>query len=958
MLGASISNQGIYYNWSPLFNFNSQELLSISHDLPFPTGYKYFLDNEVGFPLEGDYSNLLGKTYDEITHDPVLFRSLVSLMREVSKFPPSGNVNMVKIAGLNEELIDLIGIHNEYELGKADYREAIKNKVFNALWRIGADIKNVVSATSPISMGPAQDAAAASTSGQFSKLVSNENPGARVILQYQNSIGKDGIGVYATGIKVFSILLNYYNEKLNKATEDNLNRYTFYNENSENKGTIEVYDNEGNKHIIQQSPTLPNVKVDPTTNPALLSLAEAIIKRGFQEDVFLTDSVLLSAATDNAKELILSKINAGPNLAGMYLHMIMLGFSFNDIAKFMTSPTVQTVNDLMKVNVFDEYHDHASVDSVVRALEEGPNIRNYFDSTSLGNFFKRVQEKLLDSGEEAFDKRGNWIQAIKDRFAEGDSIDDIFPAVSYREHRFLEEYKYLQKMKNRLDMDRFAEFKKVNRNARETELLGRFYGLNQGMPTDLGGKMSRLNTYESAITSREQLYKDDKYEKGYNPEVVIKNILNDKPYLSEEQVRAVVNDAVAQGITNGGFSMRKFLDPMNSGYKKSTIAYYNLIKGTWNIFDMIDKIPHFKALFEVYNLTDTTDVNISTKFNLVNSYREALIKENPTYGRAVTKEQLNALGEHVDDVLITGWLAKRNITFRMDEGQKYIGNDMTLHDIKEGGEVFSLATNDGIANFKLWMERTVIPELHNGMVGDKRVRSLLINQFVQGLSRNRRTDPFTRGNTTYMKLPIDMMNVRTESDQAMFSRYQKDFAALKRINLQGLPLTDWFFLYNLVVNKNKYGADRLTTLLNTFDKTDVSDLLIEYQKYVGQSDYDLDVNMDTFSLEDALIRMAPIISESAKGRARDKYIRMRNEETGRLELYERDGEDYYEVNDIPDPSNIDMRRLYDDYFVIRTPNQNAKMKELVLSRNDSMENIVNKIKSLMERNTIQIRINC
>ena len=53
-----------------------------------------------------------------------------------------------------------------------------------------------------------------------------------------------------------------------------------------------------------------------------------------------------------------------------------------------------------------------------------------------------------------------------------------------------------------------------------------------------------------------------------------------------------------------------------------------------------------------------------------------------------------------------------------------------------------------------------------------------------------------------------------------------------------------------------------------------------------------------------------------------------------------------------------MRRLYDNYFVIRTPNQNAKMKELVLSRNDSMENIVNKIKSLMERNTIQIRINC
>lgn len=52
---------------------------------------------------------------------------------------------------------------------------------------------------------------------------------------------------------------------------------------------------------------------------------------------------------------------------------------------------------------------------------------------------------------------------------------------------------------------------------------------------------------------------------------------------------------------------------------------------------MITKIPHFKALFDIYNLTDTSDINISTKFNLVNSYREALIKENPVYGRAVKR---------------------------------------------------------------------------------------------------------------------------------------------------------------------------------------------------------------------------------------------------------------------------------------------------------------------------------
>ena len=987
IMGYDFDTSGHYVGWSPYFNYSSIESLKASEMIPTPNGKLYMYS---AGPDSVDITNYIAALNKENFYDP----ESVSMIAEMLNAIDDSNLltydeSVVDIDNANF-ILNRINNHTMYmteeydengrkarngrqKIRRSNLLPAFRNSVSSKISNIIQNLKNMNQAYSPIEMGDPQRAAKESASGQEANKITMASPSAKWVMQMQNMDGKQVIGIAAVGEKVFFANCYYFNEGVRSGNQEWLDNMFF----STRFDGIQTMLSENGKPITV--PTIRNimanvnfddlaVKKDYWRNLIVRAVEQQLspedIARvvqeqlGVQPDQSLVISALLSAATDNAKELILSKINAGPNLAGMYLHMIMLGFNFNDIAKFMTSPTVQTVNDLMKVNVFDEYHDHASVDSVVRALEEGPNIRNYFDSTSLANFYKRVQDKLAEAGESEFDKRGNWIQAIKDRFANDESIDDIFPAVSYREHRFLEEYKYLQKMKKRLDANKFEEFKKINRSARETELLGRFYGLNQGMPTDLAGKMSRLNTYESAITSREQVYKGGRYEKGYNIDVVADNIVADKPYLTKEAVLNVINEAQALGITNGGFSMRKYLDPMNTGYKKATIAYYNIIKGTWNIFDMIDKIPHFKALFEVYNLTDTTDVNISTKFNLVNSYREALIKEDPTYGRAVTKEQLAALGEHVDDVLITGWLAKQNITFRMDEGQKYIGSDMTLHDVKTGGEIFNLATNDGIANFKLWMEKTVIPELSNGMVGDRRIRSLLINQFVQGLSSNRRTDSFTRGNTTYMKLPIDMMNIRTESDQAMFSRYQKDFAALKKINLQGLPLTDWFFLYNLVVNKNKYGADRLTTLLNTFDKTDVSDMLIEYQKYVGQSDYTLDVNMDSFSLEDALIRMAPIVSQSAKGRARDKYIRMRNDETGRLELYERDGDDYYEMNDIPDPNNVDMRRLYDNYFVIRTPNQNAKMKELVINRTDSLENVVNKIKSLMERNTIQIRIKC
>ena len=980
IMGYDFDSSGQYVGWSPYFNYSSIESLKASEYLPTPNGKLYFYG---GGPGSVDISNYL----QVLNKDNFYAPESVPVIAEMLTAIDDAN-SLTYDNALDEEnanfILNRINNHTMYmteeyddkgkrvrngrqKVRRTNLLPAFRNSVSSKISNIIQDLRNMNQAYSPIEMGDPQRAAKDSASGQEANKITMASPSSKWVMQMQNMDGKQVIGIAAVGEKVFFANCYYFNEGVRNGDQEWLDNMFF---STRFEGIQTVIGSNGKPIPV---PTIRNimanvnfdnlnVKKDYWANLIKRAVQEQLSDKdiarviqeqlGMQPDQSLVISALLSAATDNAKELILSKINAGPNLAGMYLHLIMLGFNFNDIARFMTSPTVQTVNDLMKVNVFDEYHDTASVNSVVRALEEGPNIRNYFSTLQLKNLFERVQETGM------FVKRGEWIAEIKDRFANNQPIDDIFPAANYREFRFLEEYKYLQKMKGRLDAKTFEEFKKVNKSSKETELLGRFYGLNQGMPTDLAGKMSMLNTYESAITSREQVYKDDAYETGYNEDTIAENIVKDKPYLNKETVLNVIKNAQSFGITNGGFSMRKFLDPVSTGYRQATIAYYNVIKGTWNIFDMINKIPHFKALYEIYNLTDTTDVNISTKFNLVNQYREALIKDNPSYGRAVRKEQLAALGEHADDVLITRWLGRRNITFRMSEGQKYIGSDMTLHKVGEGGEVFNLATNDGIANFKMWMERNVIPELQKGMVGDRRMRSLLINQFVQGLRRNRRQDPFSRGGTTYMRLPIDMMNIKTESDRAMFSRYQKDFMALKKIDLQGLPLTDWFFLYNLVVNKNKYGADRLTTLLNTFDKTDVSDMLLEYQKYVGKADYKLDINMDTFSLEDALIRMAPIVSESNKGRARDKYIRMRDPETGRLDLYERQSDDYIPLEDIPDINDVTMRRLFDNYFVIRTPNQNAKLKELVIRDTDSLSDVVNKIKGLMGRNTIQVRINC
>ena len=77
----------------------------------------------------------------------------------------------------------------------------------------------------------------------------------------------------------------------------------------------------------------------------------------------------------NAKELILSKINAGPDLAGVYVYLLIQGLSFDNISDLMTSPEVNAIVQAATVNrMYDQY---ATIDSTLRNIEKGPSLTNF-----------------------------------------------------------------------------------------------------------------------------------------------------------------------------------------------------------------------------------------------------------------------------------------------------------------------------------------------------------------------------------------------------------------------------------------------------------------------------------------------------------------------------------------------------------------------------------------------------
>jgi hypothetical protein len=114
------------------------------------------------------------------------------------------------------------------------------------------------------------------------------------------------------------------------------------------------------------------------------------------EDISITLSQLLSAATDNAKELILSKINAGPETAGVYAYLTMLGVPFNDIAKMMTSPAVKWVINRSRKNIYDSKTEFNSLKGAIKELIEGPNAYKYLDLDRMNILSSVIREKLKD----------------------------------------------------------------------------------------------------------------------------------------------------------------------------------------------------------------------------------------------------------------------------------------------------------------------------------------------------------------------------------------------------------------------------------------------------------------------------------------------------------------------------------------------------------------------------------
>lgn len=482
---------------------------------------------------------------------------------------------------ISKKLLGIINRHNEYEYSTS----SVKNLVVRNIAETSNHPNNQIASYSPIDFG------------KYEIIKKNKENNFQLSLmdgismdqqQQTNAVGKDVIGIAANGIKDYFALIEYFSYYYKLPVKKTDSQYF---ERSFNLDGREIKVNRiaglklENSAINILNGYLNNALgvsdlFNPNTDPALVL------------------SSLLSAATDNAKELILKTINAGKEFASMHLYLIILGFDEGEVAGFMTNPENANILNVLKHNIFTS-----------------------------------------DSAKPNLDKAVNKESTPK-------------------------------------------EFKKIFNLSKELSSLAAILKINQGMSSSAETIYRYFQNIENDYVSRElQFISDTNTKENTKPtkegntlndvDTMVDRVITDKPYLVYDRahITNIINRAEVLEISNGGFSFEKFHN--DEVYKTIALEYYNLIKGTFNLLDVVDKLAHFKGMINATRISYDHIKSLSKKFTFVAEIVPKILLDsgitssNHTYRIEGTnkinlsEDQLAKAFNVFDDLVISKWLKTR-----------------------------------------------------------------------------------------------------------------------------------------------------------------------------------------------------------------------------------------------------------------------------------------------------------
>lgn len=960
IMGQSYNNSANYIGWSTLFDYTSYATLQASKQLPVPKGEQWAKaarhlkgdkeayakatqvwqdTSETDTDIEEFLQLTNGKIKDlQLERDRV--RALTLLSRIIKK--TEANNRGIKYNGTNTEglnnLMQLINDHEFTPLHPSIAEAAYKNVASANIYAVAHDIRNRDQAYTAISMGILQKAAADSPKGNQAGSLNMLNPLTKYIMQYQNLVGKNVIAIAANGEKVWFNAYYYWTKILQSGNEEDIQRLKF-------KQTFKRIAGRAKGTPYEKSvSTLPDMNFrDARIRNALLSqfnVSEKDLEYVYVDQLI---SQLLSAATDNAKELILAKINSGTNFARMYVYAIMTGYDINDIVAFMTSPVAEFVDQMSAANIFTKDSASNNPNSAISLAEGFINSDLFLHGTvtntgtdemglevkenvskqslvavSFNNLSQEIKEAVkveaeLTESKVPFNQKTLNI-AMKGLINVAIKLDkfNLKEALRIRNND-MEINTYLAYCQNIIDKLRsvykqysegfdaakadIVEFKKLYELATEVSTISTAYlSLNQGLPTDELGILKKIAAMEKIVTNRERIIgirrnnmytnakatiieedgevQETKKGKERSPEKlyeekrkVAMKIIENNPTLGNDEasianIIAKLDNAYADDIMNNFDAVKYLLD---NNYRQKVKDYYGLIMGTLNVFDMMEKIPTYQTNLECLKLLVVSN-NLSVKSRLVNT----LLRSNNN----VSDQELRNVIRYADQ-LLTYKFAKEEL-FNKGKGiitlpNEIIGFDEYFKDTTV--TQIDLGSLNGLATFRRWIENEFYDWVREHPVYGK-------NGAIKHLQR------IQDGDQTILAMDIDLLEPNTNSQSELaydeILRGMVELDDTKSAYNSQYTIADLLQLYNIIVNNNQYGSERLTTAFKVC--TNPNNILNTYLRYISETDLNPqdiynDISLDYDNI-DYKMTSAPLISKYAERNHKELYIKVKDDLRG------------------------------------------------------------------------------
>lgn len=384
--------------------------------------------------------------------------------------------------------------------------------------------------------------------------------------------------------------------------------------------------------------------------------------------------------------------------------------------------------------------------------------------------------------------------------------------------------------------------------ADEVRILGKILKINQGLPTNTIDTYSYIKSIEKYIESRlNHIAIEAVKDIQKNIEIAKINKANEKTvYELIKSLKSAKERMTANWIS---FDLIQFI--LDDNYKQNAIEQYELNKINFNILEVIAQVPHFKEMFNVLALNKQILNSLSVRNRLEdiiwNQVQHRGKTEDGTRSTKTNitlkldKEELRDLKDQIDNHLIVSWIISKNLSVTIPAN----AND------NPAPEIIHLDREWNIDKFRNYVETYAIPLLKEKLSNNKFI-SLLTFGLKDGI-------PF-------YKLPFNMVQVdNTQKTRSLYEEALYAFNNLNNIKIEGIDMNivDMFYLYNLIINKDKFGPNSLTRIFEDLISTAGNEKLLVYDFNNWIDKQDVRKLIETFNYTPvSMIESTPVVEDA------------------------------------------------------------------------------------------------